>query len=288
MNLFYFFINTNIYISLAAVFLTIETQIQLGMKPQFHPYLFIVFFATILEYNLHRLITILTNPLALEGDKHRWVKNHKTAFYFLVLVSMIGFICAALLAKKTVLLFLAPIGLITLLYSLPLFKSRGNYLRLREIPFLKIFLIAFVWSTTTILLPLIESGNPYNKAHILFMLIERFLFIFAITVPFDIRDIIHDKQVGLKTFPVIIGEKRSILFANIALFLFSLLCIFHYQNITFPFLTTAFLLSAIVAIFFLNSKKVQKLPYYHYGILDGTMLLQGLLVLTFRYIFPFT
>lgn len=36
------------------------------------------------------------------------------------------------------------------------------------------------------------------------MLVERFFFVFAITIPFDIRDIEADKQAGLKTIPLLI------------------------------------------------------------------------------------
>ncbi|HXU27354.1 MAG TPA: hypothetical protein VN698_08990, partial [Bacteroidia bacterium] len=61
--------------------MTIETQIQLGMHPQLHPYLFLIFFATLFEYNLHRLITILTNKKAINSDKHSWVKKYLKMFY---------------------------------------------------------------------------------------------------------------------------------------------------------------------------------------------------------------
>ena len=65
MKSFSFLIDSNIYISFAASMLAFETQIQLGMKPQLHPYVFIIFFATLFEYNIHRLILVLTNKDAL-------------------------------------------------------------------------------------------------------------------------------------------------------------------------------------------------------------------------------
>ena len=80
MRLIAAFIQSNIYISLAAVALTVATQVQLGMRPQWHPYLFIIFFATLFEYNLHRLITVLTNKDALKSEKHRWVNENLKAF----------------------------------------------------------------------------------------------------------------------------------------------------------------------------------------------------------------
>ncbi|MDR6560041.1 MULTISPECIES: UbiA family prenyltransferase [unclassified Arcicella] len=278
MKIFNFLINSNIYISLAAVALTVETQLQLGMAPQWHPYLFIIFFATLFDYNLHRLVTLLTNKEALNDDKHKWLKEYLNLFYALVVFSVIGFLIAVLLAKKEVLITLAPFALITFFYSLPIFKNQKYLFRLREIPFLKIFLISIVWSATTILLPIIQSGRHFDSQHVSIMLIERFLFVFAITIPFDIRDIHADIQSGLTTIPNFIGSKKSLVIANFLMISFLLISCFHYSNAPFQFILPAFIISGISTIFFFNIKSIQNLTFYHYGILDGTMLLQGILV----------
>lgn len=149
---------------------------------------------------------------------------------------------------------------------------------------LKIFLIAFVWSAITILLPIIQSGLPFDRIQVGLMLIERFLFVFAITIPFDVRDMKIDQQSGLKTIPILIGEKWSVRISNMALLLFMLLCLYHYSFKKEGFILTAMLISALTTLFFINSQKMKKIAYYHYGLLDGTMLLQGLLVLVFYFI----
>ncbi|HSH64280.1 MAG TPA: UbiA family prenyltransferase [Bacteroidia bacterium] len=277
-------INSNIYISLGAVFLTIETQIQLGMTPQWHPYLFIIFFATLFEYNIHRLVTIVTNKEALNSDKHKWVRKNLTGFYLLVFLSVAGFTCVAFLAKREVLITLAPIAVITLFYSLPVFGNKRTIFRLREIPYLKIFLIAFVWASSTILLPIIQSGNTFNRSHVVAMLAERFFFVLAITIPFDVRDIEADKQAGLKTIPLLLNEDKSLVLSYLSLFIFFLISFFHYQMLNRWFIILPLSISTLTTFLFLNSKKIKNLPYYHYGILDGTMFLQGLLVLVFYYL----
>lgn len=279
---FHFLIDTNIYISIAAVFLTIATQIQLGLNPQWHPYLFIIFFATLFEYNLHRLITIITNKEALDSDKHNWVKENVGWFYFLVFMSVIGFIIAILLAKHEVLMALTPIAIITIAYSLPIFKNKKTILRLREIPLIKIFLISIVWSSATILLPIIQSDIKFNTSDILIMLIERFFFILAITIPFDIRDIEADKEVGLKTIPLMVGKKTALLISYGALVVFMTIAIWHYQDSNFIILALG--ISGISTFVFLSAQKIKDLQKYHYGILDGTMLLQGLLMVIFYYL----
>jgi len=277
-------INSNIFISLSAVALTVATQIQLGLNPQWHPYLFLIFFATLFEYNLHRLITILTNSDALNSDKHNWVKDKLNWFYLLVFLSVLGFAISVFEAKLKVLLTLAPIAGLTLFYSTPLSKSAKGIFRLRQIPYLKIFLISFVWATVTILLPVIHSEKAYSNFHILTMIIERFLFVFAITIPFDIRDMNADSQTGLKTIPLLIGEKKATYTSMIAMVLFFAVAVFHYSVINQWFIIGAFAVSFLTTIVFLINKKIQNLPLYYYGILDGTMLLQGVLVLGFHFI----
>jgi 4-hydroxybenzoate polyprenyltransferase len=278
LKLLNFIINTNIFISLAAVVFTLQTQILLGLEPQLHPYLFIIFFATIFEYNLHRLITILHNPDALDDHKHSWVKKNTTAFYILVAASVAGFLCAVLLAKPLVLLVLFPIGLITLFYSLPVFKNKKTIFRLREIPGLKIILISIVWSASTILLPIVQSGIHFPAPHVAAMLLERFIFVFAITLPFDIRDMKPDQSSGLKTIPLWIGEQNSLRFAALLLFLFACLSCIHYTLTGQSFVIPALVLSALSTLFFITNKKIRAVSHYHYFVLDGTMLLQGALV----------
>jgi len=274
-------INSNIYISLAAVFLTIETQIQLGMKPQCHPYLFIIFFATFFEYNIHRLITVITNKSSLNSDKHNWVRENLKVFYFLVAASIVGFICVVFLANKNVQIALAPIAIVTIFYSLPIFKTENKIFRLREIPYLKIFLIAFVWSYSTILLPIIQFGYEFKSGIIIAMFLERFFFIFAIAIPFDIRDIEADKQAGLKTIPILLNKKNSMTISYLSLFFSFFISFFHYLTLNKAFIVLAIGISILITFLFLGVNKIRNFPYYYNLVLDGTLLLQGLLVLLF-------
>lgn len=284
MRFLYFLINTNIFIALAAVALTLETQVQLGMHPQFHPYLLLIFFSTLFDYNLHRLITVLTNKEALNSAKHRWVKNNLALFYILVATSVTGFLWTVFYADIKVLVTLAPIAMITFFYSVPVYKSSKSIFRLREIPCLKIFLISFVWSATTILLPVMRVAGLYSKEHVLWMVAERFLFVFAITIPFDIRDMKADAKQGLITIPLLLGKTTALIIANAVLFLFLVISVEHYKNTATAWLIYPLALSAATTFIFLNNKKLQSKFLYHYCILDGTLLLQGILVLALFYL----
>ncbi len=278
-------IKSNIFISLAAAVLAFGTQVQLGFAPHFHPYIWLIFFAALFEYNLHRLVTVLTNKAALNSVKHRWVKDYPYVFYFLVLVSVAGFATTLLYAKIEVLISLIPAAVLTIFYSVPVFKFSDRLYRLREIPFIKIFLIAFVWSVVTIILPVIESGYNGSLANLSFVLAERYVFIFAITIPFDIRDMEQDKRYNLKTIPIVYGVNKSYKISNAALVIFILICLIHYISNDELFILLAMIVSGISTLAILNSKTLRTHFYYHYGWLDGTMLAQGMLICLSYYIF---
>ncbi len=272
-------IQSNIYISLAAVALTVAAQIQLGMHPQWHPYLFIIFFATLFEYNLHRLITVVTNKEALQSEKHRWVNENLVTFYVLVFVSVTGFAVVSLMASRKVLLTFAPIALVTLLYSVPISKSRRHLLRLREIPYLKIFAIAAVWATSTVLLPVVQTPESIDHSQVVYLLLSRFFFVLAITIPFDIRDMEPDRSQQLKTIPILLGEKQSLRLSYLFLVIFGTISAIQYIPQKKWLFLGSMCVSGITTFLFLKLRYFRKFQFYHYGILDGTMLLQGLLIL---------
>jgi len=278
-------INSNIYISFAAVSLTLATQVQLGLNIQWHPYLFLIFFATLFEYNLHRLITLLTRSDTILSDKYIWVKKNIKWFYLLVLFSVFGFFIAVLEAKMIVLCALLPIAGLTLFYSTPLSRTTQVIFRLRQIPYLKIFIISFVWSTVSIILPIMQAEKQFNNFHIFTMIAERFLFVFAITIPFDIRDMDADRSSALKTIPLLLGEQKSIQLSLTLLHLFFITTVIHYTITSQWILIAAYTISFLSTYFFICNKKLHPLPLYYYGILDGTLLLQGALVIAIQSIY---
>jgi 4-hydroxybenzoate polyprenyltransferase len=280
---FDFLIYSNIYIAISAVLLTIAAQIQLGIDLGLHPYLFLIFFATLAEYNFHKFIAVILYKHALHQHKFKWIADNLKLFYFIVFSSVTGFAIAAFYAKITVLITLLPLGFLTLLYSFPVYKKGIQLFRLREVPFAKIFIISFVWSATSIILPFIQAELKIGYESILLLITERFLFVFAITVPFDIRDMDSDMRAGLKTLPIVLGKGTAMHFSNIALILFMIICSVHYIISAQFFLVFAMNISALVTLIVLNSKKLNTKEHYHYGWLDGMMSLQGLLVIVFYF-----
>ena len=84
-------------------------------------------------------------------------------------------------------------------------------------------------------------------------LVSRFLFVFAITIPFDIRDLQHD--IGkLKTIPLFLGEKKAKRIANMMILVCMIISIFQYIQNTI----TASNFLALILLYFLTVVMITK------------------------------
>ena len=216
-----FLVASNVYVSLGVVSLTL---LSLDIRQIEHPnLLWFVFFATLFVYNFIRLVNVHSIISSYESFRHQIIYRFRTFFWIVCIGSaLIGFYFFVTISQF---IFLPVVGLgfVSIIYGLPIYKNGSNLFRLRDIPGLKIFLIAFVWSYVTEGLPaLINSESLHYLA-----LFERFLFIFAITIPFDIRDINYDSY-DLVTIPRYFGINTAKWMALFAIFLSELILFYRF------------------------------------------------------------
>lgn len=260
-------IDSKLYIALAALVLCLETQVQLGMPMQVHPYLFVVFFATLCVYNFPKASVLF----------HRSSLRHKRSFGFFALLfsALIGLAISLLMAQQEILAVVIPLGSLTLWYSIPFLKT----VKLRNIPYAKIFVIAFIWSAATVLIPFVHPSCTRDFFAVVGVFAERFFFIFAITIPFDMRDIALDQRSGLKTLPMLFDQRGSQKLSIVALMIFFSIATFHYAATHQHWVLLALGLSFALTLSFLCVERLRQWPLYYHALLDGSMLLQGLLVI---------
>ena len=275
-----FLVHNKILIALAAVALAIQTEIELGLSPAFQPFLLIIFFATIFEYNLQPAIFVITNATNQDDKKQQRKKLTAQMVFFLLIPALIVIVTFFFFINKNSQWVLLMLGLFTLAYSIPLIQIKKKFYSLRDIPFLKIFLIAFVWSTSTVVLPALQTNLTLRSADLLLIFIQRFLFVFVITMPFDIRDLDKDKLSGIKTIPMLLGIKKATNLSVLCLIIFIVLCIAQYSDKK-KFVLAAMIISAFSTYLFMKLEKVKKSRYYHDFVLDGSLLLQAILVVLF-------
>ena len=72
-----------------------------------------------------------------------------------------------------------------------------------------------------------DQGFSISGMDTFLLISKRFLFIMAITLPFDIRDMYQDRKFHLKTIPVLMGEKRSLILCQMLLLVYIISIIFY-------------------------------------------------------------
>ncbi|MEJ7557363.1 MAG: hypothetical protein WKF66_03575 [Pedobacter sp.] len=282
-----FLLFSNLFIAVCAVAQGLITYHLLKVPPDKYVLAF-VFFATIGLYNFSMLLAKPKKPEESPYKRVRWIFSHHRMIISITLISMLCLIPLFLLylsiESKLLMIFT---GLVAVGYNIPFLTLNNQNIGLRNIPGIKLFLIAMVWAVSCVLLPIMELQHSHQvnikPGDTLLLVIKRFLFVAAITVPFDIRDLFQDKLYALKTIPVILGEKRAYLFCQFLL-LGYLLLLLLFRQATYPDIA-AVVLNLAVTGWLIFKSNIKKNEYYYFLYLDGTMLLQYLLLVLFSILF---
>lgn len=154
--------------------------------------------------------------------------------------------------------------------------KKNNFVALRNVAFLKLFLIAISYAGVTVLFPLINYNIEVQSNEIV-TFSQRFLFIVAITIPFDIRDLNFDNK-NLKTLPQVIGIQRSKVVGLFFLMLF--LGLEFLKNSTEANYRINFIIALISLIFLLKATQDQN-KYYSAFFVESIPMM-WLLLLVFK------
>lgn len=263
-----YFVHSNLWISFGAPALIGVSALELELP---YPGILAIFsfFAVLLSYNLQRWVRwkAASSPLS------------RRTYLFLSSLAAIATVGLLFLLELPTVLKLAPLALVSLLYALPALVGKKG---LRELPYLKLLLIAFSWAYLTVPIPIWGSGKELDASG-WFLFAERAAFFIAITIPFDIRDL-HRDDPSDRTWPQLIGirgAKRTAL-AFLALFLLSTLLRHSFSTEgDFP-LMMGYLLTAGVTAPLISGAGVERDELYYTGLLDGTMLFQFLALYLFQ------
>lgn len=228
-----------------------------------------VFLVTFAVYNLQRIVKSFS---PIQKEWHHWVRLNRR---FLIAISILSG-----LAAFGVLLFKIRLDWSKGLWHIPVLLLSMFYVvriggkNLRELPTLKIVWIAITWLYVIYLFPLVNEGVRINNV----MALGLFLYVFAVTIPFDIRDLPHDSPKQL-TIPQLIGERLSrllsIILLIISFWLFATVEPSLLENVLFY-------LFGLIHIVFLFYAKEKQGPLYAAGVIDGMISLTGILFLTIQ------
>lgn len=276
-----FLLFSNLFIAICAVAQGLLTYHLLQVPPNKN-ILAILFFGTLAIYNFSMLMSHPKDPGNSTYIRVRWIFSHHRLIISITLISALCLIPLGLLylsiEGKLLMLFT---GAMAVSYSIPFLTLNHQKIGLRNIPGIKLFLVAIVWAISCVLLPIVEVEHSYpiniSTGETLLLVGKRFLFIAAITIPFDIRDLFQDKLYELKMIPVMFGEKKAYIFCQFLLLGYLILLLLFSQTINLDVI--ALTITILLTGWLIFKSGIQKNEYYYFFFLDGIMILQYLLLL---------
>lgn len=236
----------------------------------FDPLFFLLFGSTWVTYTAMRLRAVIQKEIAPEGVLLNWVRHHRRLNALFCFLGAGMAVWAVFRLNTLSLVFLIVSAVVSLAYVAPVFSSKGVKKEMREISIIKTGLVALVWAITTVGMPWAMYGSgsfPW------LLLLGCFLMIQGLTVPFDIRDIFFDKEIGLQT----IANSRGVRFAkglSALLLVFGIVCFVISLGIANSSMLTLFLaawlLLSLLVVFFTNEDRPE---WWYTFLLDGMILL---------------
>ncbi len=271
-KVFDFFLFSSLFIAVVAVVMVYHTYTLLIQQPTNPFFLAFVFFSTVSSYNFHWLLTPHSvNP----SFRLSWSYNHKGYHLFLFISGS----CLAIYLFFYLIndwFWIGIAALLTFLYSAPKI-SLAPFQWLKRFAIGKTIFLAMVWTYVTSVLPLIVENVSWSEKSILFCVGE-FFFIYSICILFDYRDRQDDIADGIRSMITYFNEKGiTILF--IVSVLTSTTLFFLLTRLGIPWLNFILLLIPLLIVSMLfNHTKKSFSDYLFYFVLDGLMMLSGLLL----------
>ena len=246
-NILNFYVNSSMHVALAVYSLVRITELYFDL-PYNENLDYFIFYATITGYNFIKYAGVAKF-------------YHRSLTKSMRLIQIFSFLSFCLLVyygsnlSTTVLIYFIPFALLTLVYVVPFLG--GFQKNLRRVSYLKIFLVAFVWSGVTTVIPLIVGEYQYEVSIIL-LFVQRMLFILVLILPFEIRDMKLDFK-NLKTLPQKIGIEKTKK-VGFVLLLFSLTIEFLITT-SFAYRNSYLVICFILLIFLMRSTQNQSKFY---------------------------
>jgi len=264
-----FYLDASIHVALSVYALSLITLKEFGVLYD-ENVLYFIFYASITGYNFVKYFGVAKF-------------HHRSLTNWLKVIQVFSFVCFVLMCfyglrlNKVTMLCIVGFGAITFFYAIPFLPNKyfmDRQHNLRSVSGLKIYLIALVWGGVTVFLPLINNGYPVD-VDVIVTAVQRFIFIMALMLPFEIRDLRYD-SLKLSTVPQKIGEKQTKLLGVLLLGLMFFLEFFKDET-SWEFIVSLLVVSIVTGLFVLFSKKEQGKYYSSFWVEGLSVFWLGLL-----------
>ncbi|MCB1197933.1 MAG: hypothetical protein KDK51_06130 [Deltaproteobacteria bacterium] len=256
-----FVVESRIWIALGAVSVVVCSYHVASLVPS-RRLLLSVFIGTWFLYFMQRYIPRI--QINMENTKA------KIGFVFFVLLSLALVWLLMQSAQWRIYAWLFVFSQPALFYAMRIKSKKGLFLGLRQIPYIKIIIVAAVWELL-VLLPWVEQKRLVEMP--LLYAAMMFFYLVAIIIPFDIRDMQTDSP-HMKTVAQIVGKQQStrLMFGFLLL---AIICvgILAYQKTIQGITPYGFASILVLTLYAVFKKPASARTLYYEGILDGTLVL---------------
>ncbi len=271
---------SNVFISCCAVAQGGLTYLLLGWPFDFR-ILTMLGCATLALYNFSMILARPAKPAESPFRRVRWIFRHERQLWLFTLIAGIVVILMLIQLHRESVFICLLVGILGLAYNVPFIPLKNEKpVGLRHIPGIKLFYIALVWVLSCVFVPVGEAyhaGIIISWTQVLQLAAWMFLFIVGITIPFDIRDVYQDRHYGLKTIPIMIGERNTYLLCLMLLLIQAVwVGVSGYPiEIRIALISVTLVTTGLV---FMPVVRRSTGEYYYFLLLDGMMILQFLAV----------
>ena len=226
-----------------------------------------VFSSTLLTYNFQRLIK--SNQIIQNPTNHiLWVQTHKKNLNILFFISSILCLVSFLKVYNWGLISVFTLSISMVISFLYVLKIKTK--TLRDIPYLKIHLIAIIWVVAIGIFELLNE--KYFTSEKWGFVLAHYFYIVAVTIPFDIRDLKYDDP-SHRTIPQVFGIIKAKIISVLFLIIYFLIAINEQQDLIKNVLFIGVIIYTIILIITSNKNRNE----FHYsGLIEGSILLLGL------------
>ncbi|MBR9757724.1 MAG: hypothetical protein GYB39_06550 [Algicola sp.] len=267
---FDFYLNSSIHVALNAVALSWVTGITFHL-PVDGAVLWFVFFASVTGYNFVKYS-------GLAKFHHRQLANWLRAIQVFSLFCFVAMLVCFFKLRSQTWWYVLGVAAMTFLYAVPFLPQKyvlDKHGNLRNIGGLKVYIIALVWAVVTVVLPLV-NGRYIFDFDCLITLVQRFVFVLVLMLPFEIRDLQFD-SLKLATIPQRIGVLKTKVLGSLSLVVFCLLE-FVKDDVSFR-LVVPMLVISVITLGFLWFSKGNQGRYYCAFWVEGIPMMWLLLLL---------
>ena len=249
-----FYIKSSLHLSLCVLSLIIITSLRFDLD--FSYGLFVcIFCATLVVYNFIKYASTLPYYFFTKNAPVKKIQ-------ILSFISGFFLVISVFFLKINTILIGFILFVLCLTYVVPLNRTSIN---IRNYSKVKIFIVAFCWAGATILMPFTENARIDLWDNV-WQFLQRFIFVFVYTLPFEIRDLEYD-SIKLKTIPQVIGINKTKILAYLLLIIFCVIGFFIDSGVSKFFLSD--IIIAFTTAVLISKTKLDQSKYYTSFLVEG-------------------